>query len=54
MKILRLNKFILIFALLIIPAPLRAQEAAPPLWRVLNFDVTANLPCNSDRRQSAF
>jgi tetratricopeptide (TPR) repeat protein len=47
MKILRLNKFILIFALLIIPAPLRAQDAAPPLWRVLNFDVTANLPATA-------
>jgi len=47
MKILRLNKFILIFALLIMSAPLRAQEAAPPLWRVLNFDVTANLPATA-------
>ncbi|MGI9107082.1 MAG: tetratricopeptide repeat protein [Pyrinomonadaceae bacterium] len=48
MKTLRLDKFILIFSLLIIAVPPAwAQEAAPPLWKVTNFDVTANLPATT-------
>ena len=50
----RLNKFFFIFTVLFASTVAHAQDEARPAWKVLSFDVTANLPAaNSGERTLA-